>query len=122
MAAKKLNLVPSPKPDRLQPPRQLGDPGRALWQSITSEYDVRDAGGIEMLLQACTALDRAESLKSQIDADGEILRTNAGVRDHPGLKHEIAARSFLVRTLQKLGLDVEPIRPVGRPPGPFGRG
>jgi hypothetical protein len=37
------------------------------------------------------------------------------MREHPGLKHELAARSFVVRTLARLGLDVEAIKPVGRP-------
>jgi hypothetical protein len=37
------------------------------------------------------------------------------VRDHPALKHEIANRSFVVRTLTRLGLNVEPVRGPGRP-------
>jgi hypothetical protein len=38
------------------------------------------------------------------------------VREHPALKHELSNRAFVVRTLSRLGLDVEPLRPsVGRP-------
>jgi hypothetical protein len=65
---------PFTAPDRAAPPRH-SPLGAGLWRSITSEYGVEDAGGIEMLLQDCTALDRAESLRSQIEADGEISRT-----------------------------------------------
>jgi len=42
------------------------------------------------------------------------------LREHPGLKHELAARSFVVRTLARLGLDVEAIKPVGRPAARYG--
>ena len=111
-----LKLVPSTASILPQPPRHLGEHGRGLWQTILGDYDISDSGGREMLHQACSALDRAEALRSAIDADGEIIRGKAGLKEHPGLKHELAARSFVVRTLQRLGLDVEPIRPVGRPP------
>ena len=53
--------------------------------------------------------------------DGEITRTKAVLREHPALKHELSNRSFVVRTLARLGLDVEAVKPVGRPPGAFGR-
>ena len=80
------------------------------------EYAIEDAGGIEMLAQACQALDRAEALREEID---QRWRGDPGaryVRDHPALKHELACRSFVVRTLSRLGLNVEPVRPsAGRP-------
>ena len=85
-----------------------------------SEYQIIDSGGLEMLTAACQQLDRAKSLREQIDRDGEIIRTKAGLREHPGLKHELAARAFVVRTLARLGLDVEAIKSVGRPPSPVG--
>ena len=103
------------------PSRTLGNHGRSLWDRIMSEYDIQDSGGLEMLLQACAALDRAESLREQIDQDGEVIRLRSMVRDHPALKHELANRAFVVRTLAKLGLNFEAIRPsVGRPPQPMG--
>jgi hypothetical protein len=115
MAEKKLTLVTS-RADPLGPPRALGAHGRVLWDAVTSEYDLSDCGGREMLAQACAALDRAEALRERIDKDGAIIRTKGGLRDHPGLKHELACRSFVVRTLQRLGLDVEALKAVGRPP------
>ena len=68
-----------------------------------------------MLAQACAMLDRAEELREQIDGDGAVVKLKFGLRDHPALKHELAARAFVVRTLARLGLDVEPIGRVGRP-------
>jgi hypothetical protein len=100
-----------------EPPRALGDHGRALWDRITNEYDLSDVGGQEMLAQACAALDRAEALHDQVEADGAMIRGRGGIREHPGIKLELAQRAFVVRTLGRLGLDVEPVRAgAGRPP------
>ena len=98
-----------------EPARKLGKHGGNLWRAIMSEYQIVDSGGLEMLTAACQSLDRAESLREQIDRDGEIIRTKAGLKEHPGLRHELAARAFTIRTLQRLGLDVEAIKPIGRP-------
>lgn len=113
-----LKLVPASQPDSTQPPRALGEHGLALWRTIMGEYDIADTGGREMLAQACAALDRAEECASYIARDGAVVHTKGGPKDHPGLKHELANRAFVCRTLQRLGLDVEPVRPMGRPPGP----
>jgi len=114
----KLKLV-KPTPATWQAPsRTLGKHGRSLWDRIQSEYGVEDSGGLEMLQQACAALDRAETLRLEIDRDGEVIRTRGGVKDHPALKHELANRAFVVRTLARLGLNFEAVKPVGRPGQP----
>jgi hypothetical protein len=92
----------------------------ALWRAITGEDRVDDAGGIEMLMQACQAADRVERLAEQITRDGEVIRTNGGMRSHPGLKDEVALRAFIVRTIKAMGLNYEPARSApGRPPGGY---
>jgi hypothetical protein len=111
----KLHLVNNRSHPKLGPPRTLGKVGLSLWNRITSAYDISDEGGREMLGQACAAADRAEALRDQIDKDGEVIRTKAGLRDHPLLKHELGARNFVCRMLSRLGLNVEPIRSPGRP-------
>ena len=118
MAKPPLSLA-APGVTDAQPPRKLGQHGMALWKAVTSEYQVEDAGGIELLFQACQAADRAEALAEQISRDGEIIHTRGGIpRSHPGLKNEIALRSFIVRTVERLGLNFEAVRAsVGRPPG-----
>jgi hypothetical protein len=110
----KLKLIKSAS-SKLEPPRTLGKVGLSLWNRITSAYDIADEGGREMLAQCCAAADRAESLRDQIDQDGEVILTKQGKKDNPLLKHEIAARSFVCRTLTRLGLNVEPVRGPGRP-------
>jgi hypothetical protein len=102
-------------PSKSKPPRTLGEVGLSLWNRITNAYAIEDEGGRELLSQACAAADRAEALRAQIDQDGEVLVIKGVMRDHPALKHEIANRSFVVRTLMRLGLSVEPVRGPGRP-------
>jgi hypothetical protein len=100
-----------------KPPRKLGEHGGKLWRSVTSEYPVEDIGGIELLAQACAGLDRAESLAACIAEDGEVIYLRGSPKAHPAVKDELACRAFVVRTLQRLGLNVvvEQSRPVGRP-------
>jgi phage terminase small subunit len=101
-----------------KPSRPLGEHGQALWRRVTTEYAIDDAAGVEMLTQCCQAVDLAEALSARIAEDGEIIRTMNGIKAHPAIKDGLAARGFVVRTLQKLGLNFEPLRTApGRPPG-----
>src|SRR5262249_46238750 len=102
------------------PPRKLGEAGESLWVRVQSEYRIQDVGGVELLMQACLAADRAEALAAVIEADGERIMTKNGPKDHPCLKHELAARSFIVRTLQRLGVTDEPLKALGHPTRPLG--
>jgi hypothetical protein len=104
------------------PPRALGVAGLALWQAIQTEYNIQDRGGIEMLLVGCQALDRAERLRACIDADGDVIHTRSGVpKAHPAIKDELGCRAQVMRAIEKLGLNFEAIKSIGRPPGSFNR-
>jgi hypothetical protein len=87
----------------------------ALWRSVQHAYRIDDAGGTARLGKACAASDRVEALAERISADGEVVNTRAGPKAHPALRDELAGRAFIVRTLERLGLNVETIKPVGRP-------
>jgi hypothetical protein len=111
-----LSIVSSLALSPPEPPATLGEPGRTLWQSVLREYDVSDVAGLVLLEQACHAADRAATLKAQIDADGEVVRTRGGLRAHPALKDELSARGFVTKILCRLGLNSEPLRAgPGRP-------
>src|SRR5262249_34563822 len=97
------------------PPRKLGEFGTNLWRSVTSAYDISDVGGIEMLLQVCSAADRVEALAERIRHDGEVIYVKGVPRVNPCLKEELAGRAFVCRTLVRLGLNVESVKPPGRP-------
>jgi Phage terminase, small subunit len=120
----KLNLVtPSdPAAKGNVPPRKLGEHGMNLWNRVLGEYDITDVGGIELLTLTCEMLDRAETLRQQINNDGEVFMTRAGaMRENPLLRHELAARAFVAKNLQRLGLTLETTRPSpGRPSHGFG--
>jgi P27 family predicted phage terminase small subunit len=115
-----LSLVTDQSSTEPQPPRKLREYGRSLWDRIQSEYSVADSGGLEMLQLACEALDRIAALREQIDRDGEVIRVRGMIKDHPALKHVEAAEAFIVRTLSRMGLNYEAVKPsVGRPGGRF---
>jgi len=99
------------------PPRPLGPHGRQLWDRVQSEYRITDCGGVELLSQACAAEDTAESLAEAIARDGHVIHSRTGVpRTHPAIKDELACRAFVCRTLERLGISIEAIKPAGRPP------
>jgi hypothetical protein len=85
-----------------------------------AEYQIQDAGGVELLASACAALDRAESLADAIARDGAVIYVRGTPRSHPGCKDELACRAYLTRTLERLGLNLETVKPPGRPPNPRG--
>jgi hypothetical protein len=109
----KLELVGASTGNATASPVTLGKDGAALWRAIMSEYEIADAGGLEMLGQACGAADWVAEFAAAIDRDGPVVRTKQGPKEHPLLKHELAARSFVVRTLARLGL--EPVKMLAGP-------
>jgi hypothetical protein len=86
----------------LSPPRDLGPDGKGLWRNITSEFTLENSSEVERFYQACLARDRAAKLRKHIDRDGEMIETKGTRRDNPLLKHELAARAFVTRTLANL--------------------
>jgi hypothetical protein len=117
----KLSVIQPQTVDRIpQPPCVLSTVGMSLWRDIVTSYEFSDRASYETLGQACSAADRAEQCRVQIEQDGPVIKLRGVVRDHPLLKHELAARSFVVRCLARLGLDLEPTRGIGRPPGGIG--
>ena len=106
--------------NRLDPPAGLGEAGRTLWIKVQREYVIDDIGGRAVLEQVCGAADRIETIKQAIAADGPVLHSRAGVKAHPALQAELQNRALVIRGLEKLGLNVEPIRPHGHPTKPTG--
>ena len=102
----------------IRPPRKLGQHGLALWSAVMSEFHIEDRGGVELLCLACQALDRAEALAAAIERDGHTIYSRTGVpRTHPSIKDELALRAFIAKTIERLGISVEAVKPPGRPPG-----
>jgi hypothetical protein len=120
MTKPSLNLVLPAQPGG-DPPSTLGETGAALWGRVMAEYAIVDCGGRELLYQAASAADRCAALSARISEDGETIRTKTGLKSHPAIRDEIACRSFIVRTLVRLGLNHEALyQGVGRPGHGFG--
>jgi hypothetical protein len=101
-----------------EPPPELGVYGAKLWRSIAREWNVDGAGAQAILLQACQAADRAESMRQQIEASGSTVAAGRnGHKANPLIMPEIAARALVARLLARLGvLDSGEKRSPGRPP------
>ncbi len=114
-------LVAGSAPTLADPPPTLREAGANLWRSIMAEYAITDSGGRAILEQACASADRAAECAAIIAEQGAVISTKHGLKDHPLLRHETAARGLVGRLLARLGLDVEPLRPAaGRPGTGFG--
>ncbi len=87
---------------------------------MMSEYEISDSGGLALLEQACAAVDGVAECDAILERDGLMIRGRFGPKEHPLLKHQLALRAFVCRTLQRLGLNLEPIKSVGRPGRGFG--
>jgi hypothetical protein len=101
----------------MSPPHLSAD-GRQLWIDIQSAYQIDDPGGLVLLRVAAEALDRAERCRRLIDEQGEMLTVRGMPRAHPALAAERDARAAIVRAIRNLNLDLEPLKAIGRPPGP----
>jgi len=63
----------------------------------------------------CEARDRLEALGEAIARDGETYLSRGVPKANPALRDELATRSFIVKSLERLGITLEPIKAVGRP-------
>src|SRR5262249_39478355 len=115
-----LTIVSSTRANPYAPPASLGKAGAKLWQRLLSEYVIDDVAGRTVLEQICGAADTLAACDQVIAHDGPTIRTPSGLKEHPLLKTQLAARSFIVRGLQRLGLNMEPVQAPGRPPASVG--
>ena len=81
-----------------------------------NHYVIEDAAGVELLMQACVSADMAAALSAAIAKEGVTVRTKSEIRAHPALRDELARRVFISRQLERLGLNLESVRPVGGVP------
>lgn len=97
------------------PPPHLKAPGKALWKAILSEYDVGDAHDLARLQVAAECADRGAEARDAIERDGAYTEGKFGLKAHPALAVEQAARILLLRAIREMGVDVAEAQPT-RPP------
>jgi phage terminase small subunit len=110
-----LSLV-DPNATGVQPPRKLGKHDRSLWDALQAEYGINDRAGVELLAQACAELDTIEGLTEDINRDGRVIRSRNGVRAHPAIRDVRQGRAVFAKLLRELGVSLESVKAMGRPP------
>jgi len=103
-----VKAVPPMRPDLPNPPKGLSAKARAWWREIAGKY-VLESHHLALLGQAAAAIDRIESARLTIKADGEYYTTRLGERRaHPALAIANQAAMLFAKLLRQLDLDVEP--------------
>jgi hypothetical protein len=78
-----------------------------LWRRIAKEYEITGGAAFDLLALAAEAIDRAEGAAARIAADGLMIADGKGAaREHPLIRHELAARAFAARTLMRLAREL----------------
>jgi P27 family predicted phage terminase small subunit len=99
-------------------PATLSRPARDQWRRYVHEYLITDAHGLFLLEQAMLAYDRVLEAQAAVKRDGMTTPGRDGQpRSHPALVVERDARAQMLMALKHLNLDLEPVKPIGRPPG-----
>ena len=114
-----MGKVVSLVPKAAKPPAGLSKAALEFWKDLRDEYAISDAGGLRVLEVAARAFARLEEARELLDREGCVFKDRWGQpRPHPAATVERDARAGLLRALQHLHLDVEPIRDkIGRPGG-----
>lgn len=88
-------------------------------RKLINEYDILDAGGINLLLIYADADTAERNAQDIINTEGmTVLDRFNQVKSHPLLTTARDARSQKLAALKALNLDIEPLRPgPGRPGG-----
>jgi len=88
-------------------PSNLGKAGKRLWKRVVTDFAL-EGHHLEVLEQACRALDRCEACRVRINADGEMVFDRFDQpKAHPLLQVERDQRSLLFRAMNQLGLNAE---------------
>ena len=88
-------------------PSHLQKSGKQLWLDISSEY-LFEAHQLEILRLLCECLDRLETCRKQLKADGLFIVNRFGeLRPHVALKEEREHRVLFTRLARELALDLD---------------
>lgn len=73
---------------------------------------------LKLLMLACEAWDRAKDAQAAIDKESLICIDRFGSpHPRPEVKIKENATAQFAQLIKQLGLDLDEVRPVGRPPG-----
>ncbi len=101
------------------PPAHLSDASKRFWRRVLREYEL-ETHHLAILTVACEALDRLTEAREAITRDGAYIAGRFGIKAHPALAVENAARGAALKAIRELGLDLDspattsPSRPPSR--------
>ncbi len=98
-------------------PAGLRAPGRRLWQSVVTVYELAEHERA-LLLEACRTLDLLDRLDAAVRSDGPMIDTPQGLRAHPAAVEARQQRLTYGRLLAALRLpddDADHQLAAGRP-------
>jgi P27 family predicted phage terminase small subunit len=102
----------------ITPPEWLSKEAQTWWERIVQAYGIQDEGGLLLLGTALEALDRMREAQARLNSEGLTVLDKAGQpKPHPLLACERDSRQQMLVALKHLNLDVQPLKPLGRPPG-----
>jgi len=100
-------------------PKGLSKNAKDFFNSITSEYEL-ESHHLSILKQACECIDRINECRKLIEKEGPFYYDRFGQpKTHPALDEERKWKTTYYRLIRELGLDLEPPKEPGRPPGQY---
>ena len=84
-------------------PPETRAPGRRLWESVTTDYDL-DEHEVVLLIEAVRTVDMLDVLDVAVRRDGPLLEGPQGTRAHPAAVEARQQRIALARLLAALRL------------------
>jgi phage terminase small subunit len=88
-----------------------------LWRVVTRDW-LLDEAALAVLATACRALTQDLQAAALVAKEGLVVRDRWGqAKPNPAVAIRRDAQSTFLRAMKELGLDLEPVGPVGRPPG-----
>lgn len=101
-------------------PSGLSERAAALWRDVHDEFELAPAE-VELLTEACRALDRADEAAAVVDRDGLVVSDRFGSpKAHPAIDVERSARAFFAAAVKQLQIHATEASPTrsGAKPGP----
>ena len=85
-------------------PPGLSDRAKALWKAVLDRYELSSAE-LEVLRQACAALDRADEAARVVKREGVTVVDRYGCpKAHPAVETELRARALFAAHVRQLGV------------------
>lgn len=96
-------------------PDGLGPDGKRQWRRVLQEFSLEE-WQLSVLAQACRCLDTAAAAEKVLAAEGVVVRDKFDqLKANPAAAVLRDARSGFLQATKSLGLDLEPVKGIGRP-------